>query len=138
MHKQCGHIPDINRSFEPFLYFSDLQAAVESCFPGFDCILKLPDTPDIIGSQEELCFAYLEMVKEAPILNLELQLVKRVNSKRKREDDQETVLNLDSLVSRRTGSWKNGEVELFKAGVKVFVCSYNRNSVGESGRIFPI
>jgi hypothetical protein len=100
--------------------------------------LKLPDTPDIIGSQEELCFAYLEKVEEAPILNLELQLVKRVNSKRKRVVDQEDLPNLDISVSRRTGTWKNGEVELFKAGVKVFVCAYNRNSAGESGEIFLI
>jgi hypothetical protein len=120
-HKQCEGIPDINRSFEPYVYFSDLQASVEACFPGFDCILKLPDTPDIIGSQEELCFAYLEKVKEAPILNLDLQLVKTVNSKRKRIVEEDTDPNLDILVSRRTGPWKNGEVELFKAGVKVFV-----------------
>ena len=100
--------------------------------------MKLPDTPDIIGSQEELCFAYMEKIEEAPILNLELQLVKRVNSKRKRGVDQETVPNSDISVSRRTGTWKNGEVGLFKAGVKVFVCSYNRNSGGESGKRFLI
>lgn len=128
----------MNRSFEPYLYFADLQASVESCFPGFDCVLKLPDTPDIIGSQEELCFAYLEKVDEAPILNLELQLVKTIKSKRKRVVDQETIPNLDQSIFRRTGTWKNGEVELFKVGVKVFVCSYNRNSGGESGKKFQI
>jgi hypothetical protein len=69
----------------------------------------------------ELYFAYLEKLEEAPILILELQLAKRADAKRKRGVHHETVPTLDNSVSRRTGPWKNGEIEIFKAGVKVLL-----------------
>ncbi|KAI8901473.1 hypothetical protein BC833DRAFT_617522 [Globomyces pollinis-pini] len=122
IHNQCEDLPAINRSFEPFIYFADLQTAVESCFLGYSCILKLPVTPGIVGSQEELMFAYLEKIEEAPIFNLEVQLIKRAETKRKRSDNHEIDSTLDLTVSRRTDRGKHGEIELFDAAVKEFGC----------------
>jgi hypothetical protein len=66
----------MNRSFEAVPYFSELQALVQNSFPGYDIILKLPGTDDIVGSQEELFFGYCDKAEEAPVLKLNLFLSK--------------------------------------------------------------
>lgn len=107
----------MNRSFEAVHYFSELQTIVQNCFPGFDIILKIPDTDDIVASQEELYFAYCDKSEEAPVLKLDLLLSKTLTKKRKQRDD--LVPDAEVTANRRSGPWKNGEIELFKAGVKV-------------------
>jgi hypothetical protein len=108
----------MNRSFEAVHYFSELQATALNCFPGFDIILKIPGTDDIVASQEELYFAYCDKADEAPVLKLDLVLSKTLTKKRKQRDD--SVQDAEVTANRRSGPWKNGEIELFKAGVKVF------------------
>lgn len=82
--------------------------------------MNLPGEADLVASQEELLFAYLDNADKAPTLILELQLTKKeVISKRKREFHEDLESISDIKASRRTGVWKYGEIELFKAGVKV-------------------
>jgi hypothetical protein len=123
----------MNRSFEAVHYFSELQTIVQNCFPGFDIILKLPGSDDIVASQEELYFAYCDKAEEAPVLKLDVFLSKSLSKKRKQRDD--SVPEAD-LPNRRTGPWKNGEIELFKAGVKVLSNFNTRNTAGENGPEF--
>ena len=108
----------MNRSFEAVHYFSDLQTIAQNCFPGFDIVLKIPGTDDIVASQEELYFAYCDKAEEAPELKLDVLLSKTFTKKRKQRDD--LVPDAEVIANRRSGPWKNGEIELFKAGVKVF------------------
>lgn len=132
IHKGTDEVPPMNRCYEAFHYFSDLQTSVQNSFPGFDCILKVSGTDDIVASQSELLFAYMDKFQEAPVLLLELGISKSVK-KRKRRDD---VLfpNADNIsATKRDGPWENGEIELFKAGVKVALIINNRNTVGENG-----
>ena len=119
IHKGTEKVPAMNRCYEAFHYFSDLQVSVQNSFPGFDCVLKLSGTDDIVASQSELLFAYMDKVQDAPVLLLELGLSKSVK-KRKRRDD---ILfpNADNFsATTRDGPWENGEIELFKAGVKEY------------------
>lgn len=113
----------MNRCFGAFHYFSDLQTSVEDCFPGYDCLLKVSGTDDIVASQDELQFAYKDKAEEAPVLNLDLRLSKSVVKKRKRVVEEklphQTMDNIS--VTKRGGPWKNGEIELFKGGVKVII-----------------
>ena len=124
----------MNRSFEAVHYFSELQTIVQNCFPGFDIMLKLPGTDDIVASQEELFFAYCDKAEEAPVLKLDLFLSKSLSKKRKQRDD--LVPEAEVVANRRIGPWKNGEIELFKAGVKVQSKINIRNSAGENGPEF--
>jgi hypothetical protein len=107
----------MNRSFESVCYFSELQTLVQNCFPGFDIILKIPGTDDIVASQEELYFAYCDKAEEAPVLKLDLVLTRSLTKKRKERDDLGT--DAEVAANRRSGPWQHGEIELFKAGVKV-------------------
>lgn len=137
----------MNRSFEAVHYFSELQTIVQNCFPGFDIILKLPGSDDIVASQEELFFAYCDKAEEAPVLKLDLFLSKSLSKKRKQRDDEAEVANSrikqrddvvpEVVANRRIGPWQNGEIELFKAGVKVQSKINTRNSAGENGPEFP-
>jgi hypothetical protein len=132
IHKGTDEVPPMNRCYEAFHYFSDLQTSVQNSFPGFDCILKVSGTDDIVASQSELLFAYMDKVQEAPVLLLELGISKSVKKRKKRDD----VLfpNADNIsATKRDGPWENGEIELFKAGVKVALIINNRNTVGENG-----
>jgi hypothetical protein len=68
IHKGTEKVPAMNRCYEAFHYFSDLQVSVQNSFPGFDCVLKLSGTDDIVASQSELLFAYVDKVQDAPPL----------------------------------------------------------------------
>lgn len=135
MHEACDGMPSINRSYQPYLYFSDLQASVEAQFFGYQCVLNIPNTPDIVGSQEELLFAYLDHVEDAPILKLQVRLVAEATTTTSRKRDLKDIVSSGEIaVSKRSGPWKNGEVELFRAGVKVRYNDDNlRSLVGKSG-----
>lgn len=123
IHKGNDEVPAMNRCFGAFHYFSDLQTSIEDCFPGYDCLLKVSGTDDIVASQDELIFAYTDRAQEAPVLNLDLRLSKSLVKKRKRlEKDILPHQVMDTIsVTKRGGPWKNGEIELFKSGVKVFI-----------------
>ena len=123
IHKGSDEVPAMNRCFGAFHYFSDLQTSVEACFPGYDCLLKVSGTDDIVASQDELQFAYTDKAREAPVLNLDLRLSKSLVKKRKRVEEEKLPYQiLDNIsVTKRDGPWKNGEIELFKGGVKVVI-----------------
>ena len=64
----------LTRKFKPLKSFSELQLRVEAWNPDFKCVLIIPNTCEIIGSQEELLFAYQDGPTESDILTLELKL----------------------------------------------------------------
>ncbi len=120
IHKGTDEVPSMNRCYEAFHHFSDLQASVQNSFPGFDCVLKVSGTDDIVASQSELLFAYMDKSQEAPVLLLELRLSKSVK-KRKRSQEDIQFPDADNVsATKREGPWENGEIELFKAGVKEY------------------
>lgn len=101
----------LKRTFLPLKSYSELQSRVEALNPGFKCVLTLPNTCNIIGSQEELLFAYEDEPNECDVLSLELKLYA------KRDDDcveEEPKVQLINHV----GKWAPSEVTLFKAGVQ--------------------
>jgi hypothetical protein len=108
----------MNRSFDAYRHFTDLHASVQNSFPGFDTLLKVAGTEDVVASQEELFFAYTDKAAEAPVLLLDLVLSKSIVKKRKRTEVEGAA---EIAVTKRAGPWKNGEIEMFKAGVKVFI-----------------
>jgi hypothetical protein len=105
-------LPPSKRSLKPVKLFSELQAAVETYYPQFVVVLVKPGTTEIVGSQDELMFAYQD-VKDQTVLNLELKIY-RPSSKRKFPEIPEPPL------FRHEGPWSNGEVELFKMGVNQY------------------
>ena len=120
IHKGTEKVPAMNRCYEAFYYFSDLQVSVQNSFPGFDCVLKLSGTDDIVASQSELLFAYMDKVQDASVLLLELGLSKSVKKRKRRHD----ILfpNADNFsATTRDGPWENGGIELFKARIKEYV-----------------
>lgn len=135
INKGTDEVPAMNRCFRAFHYFSDLQTSVEDCFPGYDCLLKVSGTDDIVASQDELQFAYTDKAQEAPVLNLELRLSKSVVKKRKRIEEEKLPHQImdNCSVTKRGGPWKNGEIELFKAGVKVIIIIKFRSMAGANG-----
>lgn len=71
-----------------------------------------PGTSEIVGSQDELLFAYKD-VQDVEVLNLDLKLFK-TSKKRKSTPDEES----DSQPQfRHEGRWSNAEEELFSMGV---------------------
>jgi len=106
-------LPPSKRSLKPVALFSELQALAETYYPQFVVVLVKPGTNEIVGSQDELMFAYQD-VKDKTVLNLELKLY-RPSSKRKfsTEIPEQPLFN-------HGGVWSNGEVELFKIGVNQY------------------
>ena len=64
----------LTRKLKPLKSFAELQSRVEAWNPDFKCVLTIPNTGEIIGSQEELIFAYEDVSSESDILTLELKL----------------------------------------------------------------
>jgi hypothetical protein len=106
-------LPPTKRTMKPMLFFSELQALAENLYPGFNVVLMKPGTVDIVGSQEELFFAYQD-VSEGKVLYLELK-ISSTSLKRKADDEGESTPEF-----RHEGPWSNAEIELFKMGVDQF------------------
>jgi antitoxin component HigA of HigAB toxin-antitoxin module len=106
-------LPPSKRSLKPIQVFSELQAIVENFYPGFSTVLVKPGTSEIIGSQDELLFAYQD-ITDGKVLPLELNLFKP--SKRKHVSEK----YIAAPEFRHEGPWSNGEIELFKMGVDQF------------------
>ena len=64
----------LTRKFKALKSFSELQLRVEAWNPDFKCVLNIPNSCEVIGSQEELLFAYQDGSAESDILTLELKL----------------------------------------------------------------
>jgi hypothetical protein len=103
----------ITRKFKPLKSFSELQLRVEAWNPDFKCVLTIPNTCEIIGSQEELLFAYQDGPKDCDILTLELKLYAK-QEKRKIDCVEEP----EGQGVKHSGKWIPSEVVLFKAGVQ--------------------
>jgi hypothetical protein len=106
-------LPPIKRTMKPVLVFSELQALAENYYPGFNVVLMKPGTVEIVGSQEELFFAYQD-VSDGKVLYLELK-ISSASLKRKADDESESTPEF-----RHEGPWSNAEIELFKMGVDQF------------------
>ena len=103
----------IIRKFKPFKSFSELQLRVEAWNPDFRCVLSIPNTSEVIGSQEELLFAYQDGPTESDNLTLELKLYAK---QEKRNID--CVEDPEYQRVKHSGKWMPSEVALFKVGVQ--------------------
>lgn len=106
-------LPPIKRIMRPVLVFSELQALAENFYPGFNVVLMKPGTVEIVGSQDELFFAYHD-ASDGQVLDLELKITS-ASLKRKADDESDATPEL-----RHEGPWSNAEMELFKMGVDQF------------------
>lgn len=104
----------ITRKFNALKSFSDLQLRVEALNPDFKCFLTIPNSCEILGSQEELLFAYQD-AKDSEILTLELKLYAK-QEKRKIDCVEEPEFQ----VVNHSGRWMASEVVLFKVGVQQY------------------
>ena len=104
----------LTRKFTPLTSFSELQLRVEALNPDFKCVLTIPNTSEIIGSQEELLFAYQDAPTESDILTLELKLYPKQQKKR----NIDCVEDPESQGIKHSGKWMPSEVALFKVGVQ--------------------
>lgn len=107
--------PGLIRTLPPCRYYSDLQSIVETFHPGYSCILSVPNTKEIVGSQFELLCAYQDCTKD--ILTLNLMLLKTESATLKRPIDELDETVEQDVIIRHGGRWLNSEVELFHAGV---------------------
>jgi hypothetical protein len=89
-----------------------LQAQVDSWHPGFTCILSVPNTKEMVGSQFELLCAYRDCPQDILALNLKLQ-----KPTLKRPIDELDESSEQDVRIRHICRWLNSEVELFDAGV---------------------
>lgn len=114
----------IRRTLQPFRYFSDLQASIETLHRGFTAVLTVEGTEMIVGSQFELLSAYKDT--EGDILTLELSLLPakpNVSSAKRHSDflDEDAQENDNAVLpGRLTGKWTPAEMQLFEAGVNQF------------------
>jgi len=105
--------PTILRKFEPIQSFSDLQLRVEAWNPEFRCVLLIPNSCEIVGSQAELLFAYQDGQADSDVLNLELKLYPK---SQKRGIDSVDDVEVQGIT--HIGKWLPSEMELFKVGVQ--------------------
>jgi hypothetical protein len=104
-------LPPSIRTLKPLIFFSEIQALVENYYPGFNVVLMKPGTVEIVGSQEELLFAYQD-VSEGKVLYLDLNLS---SASLKRKADYES-----DETECRQGPWSNSEIESFKPNSNPF------------------
>lgn len=106
---------DIIRQIEPVKYFSDLEAKGLAFCPGSRIAFMVSGTRKMVGSQEELLYAYQDLGDgSSQVLRLDLQIVERNVLSRKRKYDHESV-----HVPKRSGPWDRAEVLRFKEGVNL-------------------
>ena len=81
---------EIVRKYAPTPIFGELFSKVEAMNTGFKCALTLPDSLEVIGSQEEYYFACKDVIKNDPksnshVLSLDLIRTKAKDSSLKRK-----------------------------------------------------
>lgn len=72
-----------------------------------------PGTSEIVGSQDELLFAYRD-AQDVDVLNLDLKLFKTPKRRKSSPDEEESE---SQPQFRHEGRWSNAEEELFNLGV---------------------
>jgi hypothetical protein len=106
------------RSFKKMLHFSDLKRRLEGYYPGNTFILTRSDSNEIVGSQDELYFAYKDIPQGEKVLSLDLSLS---NKRKSNDDDNDDGFESDASsalqLNKHIGPWTDGEVERFKMGV---------------------
>jgi hypothetical protein len=105
------------RSFKKIIHFSDLKVRLEAYYRGSAFILKKADSNDIVGSQDELYFAYKELASGTSILCLDLYLSKKRKLEDEEGDGSESDISSDPQLTHHVGTWADGEIERFKIGV---------------------
>jgi hypothetical protein len=111
----------IVRTLKPARYFADLQSQIEAFHPGYNVVMTVPGTSQVVGSQFELLCAYQDS-HDKEVLNLNLNI-----NPRKRHHDQEDAPP-DSLSDtedypsfvRHVGPWSSTEIQLFQSGVEQY------------------
>lgn len=104
---------DVIRQIEPVKYFSDLEAKGLTFFPGTKIAFMVSGSKKMVGSQEELLFAYEDLAGSASqVLHLDLHVVGRNVERRKRKYE-----DYSEDVPKRSGLWDRAETLRFKEGV---------------------
>ena len=109
---------DIIRQIEPVKYFSDLEAKGLMFCPDSKIAFMVSGTRKMVGSQEELLYAYEDM-EDGYVLKLDLKILDRNVLYRKRKYDDYSV-----DVPKRSGPWDRAEVLRFKEGV--YLCGWGK------------
>ena len=107
------------RSFKTMIHFSDLKRRLEAYYPGTAFILTRADSKEVVGSQDELYFAFKNVQQGGTILELDLTISnKRKLSENNNDRDCESDASSSfSPIIQHTGPWADAEVERFKMGV---------------------
>jgi hypothetical protein len=96
--------------------FSDLYEQFSQKYTGCTiCFYKL-GTDEVVGSDDELFFAYEDV--QSKLLELELR-VHRLTKKRSIDNISEADFDEPSEVSITSQQWTNSEMALFDAGVRL-------------------
>ena len=120
---------EIIRQIEPVKYFSDLEAKGLMFCPESEIAFMVSGSKKMVGSQEELLYAYEDMAEDASqILRLDLKIVERNVLHRKRKYDDLLALEFP----KRSGPWDKAEVLRFKEGVNL--CGWGK----WKGQEFPL
>jgi hypothetical protein len=128
----------------PCKNFGELSAIVNNMFPGMTTVLRLPATSGqrslIIGSQDELTFAYQDVPDNATTLELEAQLQTKSQTKKRpieqvESDDSAVESESETTTTSAirapeadggiynaviSGPWSSVEMEFFKTGVAMY------------------
>jgi len=110
-----GH-SNVIRKLEPHLKFSELQLKCEALHPEFVCVLTVPGTNEVVGSQMELLCAYEDAPEESEILHLNLTL--HLKSLKRRIDEVEEPEIPET--GKHIGRWMPSEMALFRKGLENF------------------
>lgn len=108
--------PIVIRKLEPHLKFSELQLKCEALHPEFECVLTVPGTKEVVGSQMELLCAYEDAPEESDVLHLNLTLYPK-SSKRGIDEVEEPET---PETGKHTGRWMPSETALFRKGLENF------------------
>ena len=107
------------RVFKKILWFSDLKSRLEAYYPGTIFMLTISGSNRMVGSQDELYFAYKDVPEGEKDLMLDLTLTR----KRKADDadNQEFEYTMSpQMLFHHTGRWSEAELERFKIGINTY------------------
>lgn len=104
------------RSFRKILHFSDLKRRLEGYYPQSTFLLSKSGTNEVVGSQDELFFAFKEVPQEEHVLALDLT----ISNKRKLDEEEYDESDSCSSVQLQhvhVGPWTDAEAVRFKTGI---------------------
>ena len=115
------------RSCRPFMNFGELLARVKTLFDGYHVTLIVASTNAVVGSQDELLFAYRDVEDDQTTMHLTANLVARKRKIQEVETDDESEGGMNAelnsaaehapQVVNTSRVWTPVERELFGKGV---------------------